>query len=269
MKSFRIRGHLSAVLGGAMALGVMVPAAAQAKPLFSVWKLESTTPTGARNVDFENVILEQRLLPMKAVELAADATTDSGKVVAAGTALFLVLQQDGQRAYCTVKDRSLGNAAKSLFIPALDKRPCFVDADGDGAFEASFNVFDKYGSALAPSGNLKKATPLASVAPYREIASSDFPSPFRFSYRLDGKREAEKARVDVSLDNGSGKLEPGMARSERDGNALKTMNATFRFVSIEGDSASIVIETDDRSYLIGNSSGSFGLFETIPDFLGG
>ena len=249
------------------ATSVAFASPAVAAPLFSVWKMVPTTPTGEQSVSFDSVILEQRLLPMQAVVLAEDATTESGKVIAAGTALFLVSQADGKTAFCTVKDRSVGNAAKSLFIPALDKRPCFVDADADGRFEASFNVFDKYGSALAPSGSLKKAAPLASPASYNDLDPAEFPSTFRLSYRLDGKREAAKARVDVSFDNGSGKLEPGVSRSQRDGASVTTMNATIRFVSIEGDSASVVIETADDAYLVGTSSGSFGMFETLPVFL--
>ena len=251
----------------AAAFLVSMSAPAQAERLYSIWQLNPTTETGERTVTFKNIILEQQLVPFKAARLSEDAVTGDGKTIPAATPLFLVFQDDGEQAFCTMKDRSSGNAAKSLFIPALDKRPCFVDRDRDGRFDVAFNVFDKYGSALAPSGDLKKAVGLRGGGTYVTIPGADFPSPYRFIFVLDGKREAAKARIDVSFDNGSGKPELGVARNERIGNAIKVLNTRFEVAAVSGETARLSIVPDREALVMGESGGTFGITPAAPKFL--
>ncbi|MXO58627.1 hypothetical protein GRI89_03605 [Altererythrobacter salegens] len=256
---------IAALATVAMLAGVATPA--HAEKLYSMWRLSPTTATGERTVAFNDVILEQQLQPLKAVRLSEAAVTQDGKTFAADTPLFRVFQDDGRQAYCTVKDRSPGNVAKSLFIPALDKRPCFVDRDGDRRFDAAFSVFDKYGSALAPSGDLKSAVNLQGGGAYAALDSAAFPSAFRFTFQLNGKREAAKARVDVSFDNGSGKPVLGVARNERTGSTLTVLNARFEFLEVTGEQARIVISPDSQALLMGESGGSFAVVDALPTFL--
>ena len=100
-----------------------------AAKLYSVWTLVPQMPTGQIEVAKDAPFLVQRLLPYEAVRLEAPAVISPKSQLAAGTVLFKVYQADGKAAYCTLKDQSAGNVAKSLFIPAFDKRPCLIDAD--------------------------------------------------------------------------------------------------------------------------------------------
>jgi hypothetical protein len=90
-------------------------------------------------------------------------------------------------AFCTFKDNSAGNAAKSLFIPALDTRPCFIDDDKDGKFEKTFSVFELWGSvAPTPKGDMKKARAIKPVT-YSEADPSETPTVYRLTFEVHSK----------------------------------------------------------------------------------
>lgn len=238
-----IRALAAAALVGAVAL----PAAAE--PLTSVWSLEPVAPAAA-TATFGQPFLEQRLLPFRLARLKGDA---AGAV--AGTLLFLVYGDAGRIAFCTFKDASTGHVAKSLFIPALDKRPCFVDADGDGRFEASFSVFDKMGS-LAPSGDLSRTQPLAPVG-YELVDPHLVPLNRRLTMALAGKRTPEAFDVEVRLDRrGDGKFERLVGHSPRTGKRLVVLNTVVTVQSVAGDQAQITADVAPGLYMKGGSNGT-------------
>lgn len=245
-------------------LAIAAPAAA--KPLFSVWTLEEVGPVGAVDAEFGTPFLVQKLLPYKLVQLLGDAQLHGKGTIASQTYLFAVFQSDGQIAYCTVKDQSLGNVSKSMFIPALDKRPCLIDADDDGRFEASFGVFDKYGSALTPSGNLSSAKPLKLPVTYEKREPRQFPFVRQFDYALAGSKDPLKTRIDVRYDNGSG-FKPMVNDSRRDSPTAPTaLNVGATIERIVGDRAQITIAIKPDLVVVGESGGTFGA-GPIPDFV--
>jgi hypothetical protein len=237
---------------------------AHAEKLISLWRPVPNTPTGEQTVKFGDTAFEQRLVPVTAARLTEDAVTEGGSTRPAGTFLFLVRQADGQEAYCTHKDFSSGNLARSLFIPIADRRPCYVDRDRDGRFEASFSVFDKYGSALTPSGDLDKASPLASPVAYSAADPLEFPLRNRMLFNLGGRKDVARARIWVQFDNGSGRLDELYATSERAGSELLTFNTTFRFLEIVENTARVEIVPDTELIIMGDSNGAFA---AIPEAL--
>lgn len=251
----------SALERGLFSLAVTVllvaPAPALAEKLYSVWTLKQTISADAIDVRFGKPFLDQRLLPYLAAKLSAPAVMADGKQINEGTYLFAVYQADGQMAFCTVKDRSIGNAVKSAFVPALDKRPCFIDRDEDGRFELGFTVFDKYGSALTPSGNLSSATLIAKPVEFQIVDSVDFPYVWQFDYALTGSRIPEKTRIAVRFDNGKGFQ---MLSGEQQHAAPDTplaFNLAFKIHHVTGDQASISLVVDPALYIVGESGGTF------------
>lgn len=235
------------------------PGTALAKPLFSYWTLQPLGPLGDMQATAGTPFLEQRLLPVKLVRLTESATLANGKSVPSGTYLFAVFQADGAIGFCTTKDQSGGNVAKSLFIPALDKRPCLVDRDDDGAFDAAFSVFDKYGSALTPSGNLDSAKPLAAPARYESVAPSDFPAVRRFSYTIASLDDDRKRALSVRFDNGGG-YAPWSNFSRDSTPAIPTaLNIRAEVQGFSGDTARIRVSAAPEVGILGNSSGTFAV----------
>jgi hypothetical protein len=245
--------------------GLVAPACA--KPLVSVWTLEPQGPVGAIAATFSKPFLEQRLLPLRLARLREDASLSSGKILPKGTYLFVVFQNDGQAAYCTIKDQSSGHVAKSFFIPILDKRPCLVDTNRDGIFEAAFSVFDKYGSALTPSGNLSSSKPLKVPAGYDLGSPKEFPVARRFSYALTGGHEIAKVKISVQYDNGSGYVNMQNFSPKDVPGEPSALNLTAKIVEIKDDVAKIDVRIDPDQYLLGDSGGAFGAGK-LPDFIG-
>ena len=247
--------------GGTMKLMIMVVGAgvlttpASAEPLHTVWTLVPISAIGPKTVDFGEVFLEQRIFPLAAVKVLYELRYAPNKAVPSGTILFYVANDNGQVAYCTAKDRSSGNVAKSLFIPMLDKRPCFVDTNGDGKFDAWFSVFDKYGSALTPSGSIAGAKPITPVS-YEQVDPRRYPVDARMSFKLRGSHKVDKADIEVSFNNGAG-YSVGVAQLDRSGNRIGVVNLTVTIESIDQNRAAIDIQADARRYMLGDSGGSF------------
>lgn len=223
---------------------------------------------GAIDAEFGKPFLVQRLLPYKLVQLSSDAQLNKKKKLPARTFLFAVYQNDGKLAYCTVKDQSLGNVAKSLFIPALDKRPCLVDANDDGKFEASFGVFDKYGSALTPSGNLSSAKPLIEPVAYEQVMPSQFPAVRRFQYSLAGSKDPLKSRIEVGFSNSDVSNFTPMTGWSKDSvpGSPAALNIVAKINEVVGDKAQIDVSAAPDLYIVGDSGGTFGA-EPLPDFV--
>jgi hypothetical protein len=183
-----------------VALLTATPAAAE--HIIAHWQLEASAQSGTAKIGFSAPFLTQRILPVKLVKLREAALpAGSTESVPAGSLLYLVSNDAGTIGYCTLKNRK--GAAKSLFIPALDKRPCFVDRDGDGRFDGSFSVFDIYSrlSPPQPRGSINAAKIISKPAAFEQVDVYSFPDQMTLSYRLAGDRSAlEKVKLEVTLD---------------------------------------------------------------------
>ena len=247
-------------------LGIAIVAAAigapaTAEPLTSLWTLEPVA-TPASTVVWGQAIVEQRLLPFKLAKLDAP-----GAGLDAKTYLFLVYNAAGQVAYCTFKDSSGNHVAKSLFIPALDKRPCLVDSDGDGRFDQKFSVFEKYGSLATPSGNLSEAKLLPASIPYTLADPHDAPVSMKLEMNLAGQKSPEGFQVGVKLDKrGTGEWESLVGNPPRTGNTLTILNAAITVTAVAGDKATTSVDIRSGVYLKGSSSGVIVPTE-LPNFL--
>ena len=257
--------HFCAILGSFWLL--INSGHANAKALITVWTLEPMSPLGDVTADYKKPFLTQRILPYRAARLTSDAVLAGGKIVPSGTYLFIVFHDDGQFGFCTQKDRSFKNSMKSLFMPIMDKRPCFVDSNRDGMFESAFSVFDKYGTALTPSGNIASAQPLQTKASYEAVSPQTFPSVQKLSYSFSGKKDLLKMKVAVQYDNGSGYKE---MRSESPGDEpgyLHILNLLVKINQLTVDSVLITLSNDNDIYIIGDSGGYFEASKLPPYIL--
>ncbi len=236
---------------------VALPSAAISAPLTSAWLLEPDSDGGTISATFGKPFFTQRFVPFRLAQSEAAGDWAPGKILSKGSFLHKVFQGDGQAAWCTFKDQSVGNVAKSLFIPALDRRPCFLDRDADGRFDAVFTVFDKYGSALTPSGNISSAKPLVAPIPYTEIDPIKSPKTYRLSVFLTGSKVAEKARVGASFTSGDTTGSELLVRNDRDGRTIKTVNLAIDIQSITGNDAVLNVKIDRELLLLGDSGGAF------------
>lgn len=255
-----------AIAVGLWAAALSSPAGAE--DLYTIWSLQAPDDVNELTVSENIPFVELRLQPFRLVRLTSPAQISRREQLETGTFLFLVLQRDGQMAYCTIKDQSLGNAARSLFIPMLDRRPCLVDADRDGQFEARFGVFDKYGSALTPSGNLSSARTLPTPASYETVDPALFPVTRRLSFALDAVDRPERRRLVVAYDNGSGYV--AMENSSPGSTAERptALNVAAQVLQASGNEARIRVTIDSSQYVIGDSDGAFTV-APLPPFAGG
>jgi hypothetical protein len=173
--------------------GVSVPSAAERVETY--WlptpandDLQGTVPVGT-------AFLEQRLIPAKLVRLKEELSLGN-KTIAAGTYLYMVFNEANRVGYCTLKDRSMGRQIKTLFLPVLDQRPCFVDSNGDQRFDRTFSVFDKYGGPPSVRGSIDSAQPLATSSTFTVVDAKEFPLDLRMSLIFTGsKKGISKARI--------------------------------------------------------------------------
>ncbi len=254
------------LLLGAFTLAVGFTAPAQAEKLYSVWRLEPTTETGSIAYDDGKPILVQRLLPYEAVRLKEPARIKKKKQLNADVVLFKVYQADGKAAYCTLKDQSTGHTSKSLFIPALDKRPCLVDEDGDGIFDKRFSVFDKYGSALTPSGNLSKAKKLYAPAAYERVAPSEFPVFRGFSFYLLDPEDPSKRAIGIGYDNGRGYTSWENRSPDSTPEVPTALNVRVSEVTVQNGSGTLNVQVDPTVFIVGTSGGTFFVSD-LPAFV--
>ena len=238
---------------------ISISPTAQAEPLRSYWTLEPLGPLGETQATAKQPFLEQRLLPFKLARLTEPAQLGEGKSLDTGTYLFAVFQKDGQVAFCTSKDQSTNNVAKSLFIPLLDKRPCLIDQNRDGLFESVFTVFDKEGSALAPSGNLSSAKPLVAVSRYEFAAPSDYPVVRKLSYTLASIGNAKRRSITVRFDNGRGFKRMENFSPDSTPAAPTALNVRAKVLDFDGESARIRVSSVPGIGILGDSLGTFAI----------
>lgn len=239
---------------------------ASAERLYSAWRLIPVSGMGEVDVPFRETFAEQKLIPFKLVRLSAETKIADKKFLPEGTYLFAVYQEDGKQAFCPAKNQSLGNAAKSLFIPMFNKRPCLVDANADGKFEATFSVYDKYGSALTPSGDLSSAKPLPVAAAYDEVEPELFPESRRFLYAFFDSGKKRPTIIYVRYQNGEGFSPLKNIDPMRVPNAPRALNLVAYISEQTETRIKANVVADSQSVIVGDSGGSFKL-GILPDVI--
>lgn len=230
--------------------GAALSTSATAERITTLWHLVPVNPVPPSSVTWNQSFFEQRLLPVRLVRTSADGVYN-GKTLPAGTYLYLVFNDDQQIGYCTLKDRSAGHAAATLFIPILDQRPCFVDEDRDGKFEKTFSVFDKYGGPPTVRGSIKAAAPFGGLIPFTEVDPADLPLDLRVSMTIRGKREPEKARVSFQFSRylGAQWYDEWRRRGSSEP-VYDVLNTELRIDRISGDTAEITLRYDRDAYMM-------------------
>jgi len=253
---------------GVAAACLLGAAPATAEPITAYWRLEPMTPTNVTSAGFEEPFFQQRMLPVKLVRLSAPALPAGGKQpVAAGTYLYEVVNDRGAKGYCTLKDASTGNAARSMFIPALDRRPCFVDSDGDGRFDASFSVFEAYTrlSPPQPRGSIDAAEPMADSVGYELAEPGDFPARMTISYQLLGGETPQKTRMRVTVERpGHSEFVDRRGEATGEGPVLDALGTIVVIRSVSGESAEIDLRVAPEAYIYAKDNGTVAL-PTLPE----
>lgn len=237
-------GLRAAVTGVALFAGCV---AARAEVVHTIWEVEP--PPGVTEIKAMrgDSFFGQRLLPIRMVRMTDPALDGE---VPAGTMLYLVYNDAQQIGFCTVIDRSAGKAAKGLFMPLGNKRPCFTDSDQDGKFDATFQVFDLLTSPPKVGGSIAGATPMSSKVGFEEIDRHLYPEKMRMVFNYEGKAP-EKIRVGVAFEDAGSAVNWQSSRSEQvDGKwVVPILNARLWIMQAGGDLASFRLETDPTKYI--------------------
>jgi len=253
------------LVSGAAAVGLAAPAAAERTQTY--WRLEPVGPANAHMALWNAPFLEQRLLPIRLVRLT-EAITVGRRTLPAGTFLYLVFNEDQRIGFCTIKDRSAGNQARTLFIPLLDQRPCLVDTNNDGRFDASFSVYDKWGGPPSVRGSLNGARPIGATALFEEVDVHEFPVDMRMSLSFSGARDnLRRARVRVTFNGpigGQWQELGGLQTSE--GMLFPAGNLLILLHSVVGDQASFEVRAAPNAYISSDNRNNL-YFNPLPAFL--
>ena len=250
---------------GAAAVGVAAPAAAERTQTY--WRLEPVGPTDARSASWGTPFLEQRLLPIRLVRLT-EAITIGRRTLPSGTFLYLVFNEDQRIGFCTLKDRSAGNQARTLFIPILDQRPCLVDSDNDGRFDSSFSVYDKWGGPPSVRGSLNGARPLGASAAFEDADVHDFPVDMRMALSFAGSRDnPRRTRIRVTFNESIGGEWQELGGMETpEGVLFPVGNLLIVLRSIAGDGPSFEVRTAPNAYISSDNRNNL-FFNPLPGFL--
>lgn len=236
--------------------GLCLDSPASAERLYTAWRLKPADGKLPVDAAYGEPFLEQLLLPARAATLSADVRVNGKTVASSGSPLFLVYNDRRQVGFCPRKDFSASNQLKTLFVPILDRRPCFADRNADGRFDAIFYVFDKFGSGASPSGDLAKARPLSVETSYQALEPEDFPSPPRVSFGLKGSEKPDKAGIHIRFDkSGAGAWADWVGTLPRTANLIQVMNARVAVASVQDRRAKIQVQLDPDIYLIGTGDG--------------
>jgi hypothetical protein len=211
-----------------------------------------------QRVAFDTPVLVNRILPVKLVRLVAPIST-GGTTLPAGTLLYIVVNDAGKAGYCTLKDLSSGHAAKSLFIPMLDKRPCFVDQDNDGQFDASFSVFEAYTLLSPPQarGSIDSARPIATPVRYETVDVHLFPAEMTLTYVLGGGDTPAKTGLSITLDRpGHTDTVSRRAFATGQGGEIEVLGTTIVVKSVKDRMADVDVRIPPHSYVYAKTSGS-------------
>lgn len=130
-----------------------------------------------------------------------------------------------------------------------------MDQNGDGRLDASFGVFDKYGSVVTPSGDISSAKSMTPAA-INEIDPHDFPANYMLSFMLVGKRTQDGARLRVFLDK-EGHSPGNEFVSRGTSSNLEKVNISVKINYIKDENAEIVVSTDNGIGIVGYSGDVF------------
>ncbi|MBO9715052.1 hypothetical protein [Sphingomonas sp.] len=248
-----------------LAAATLAATPAAAERITTYWQLEPTMPVGAQNAAFGKPLFAQRMLPVKLVKLT-EAATPAGSTTAtpAGTLLYLVVNASGKRGWCTIKDRSAGNQAKSLFIPVLDQRPCFADTDGDGRLDASFGVFDAYTTLSPPQtrGSIDAAKPMAVQAGYEAVDVHQFPVEMTVRYELRPGSAPAKTRLRVTVERpGHSDWVDVRGMADGEGGLLAALGTVVKVKSVTAADAQVELIVPPAIYIYAMNDGTVSVPE--------
>lgn len=264
-----MRGKLSAKIVLAATIGAAVAtiaAPASAERIRTYWRLRPVVAESPSTVALGIPFFEQRLLPVRLVTLSEPLAVGSGSL-AEGTFLYLVFNDDGKIGYCTIKDRSAGNQARTLFIPILDQRPCLVDSDSDGRFDKTFSVYDKYGGPPSARGSINGAQPLAATAGYRQVDVDQFPSRLTVAFKLSGKSEPAKVKLGIDFSRNLGASWPAVRGVPAGGGAVfQVMNAEVQVLALDAGVATVSVRWADDVFLSTNNQNTL-FWGPLPGFV--
>ena len=231
------------------ALAGASPAAAE--KLATVWTFKPVTQTVPTIVELDKPFFEQRPVPYRLVRLTEALNIGKDKPVTAETLLYLVMDKTNRMAFCTFKDNSSGNAAKSLFIPALDRRPCLIDDDRDGRFEKTFSVFELWGSvAPTPKGDMARASAITPVG-YVDADPAETPTEYRLSYWVHATNKGTVPQLRFKFEGKNEGTELAYP-SERDGefHVANPFNHKVRMKLDSAGKADIVMKPTDQNVMV-------------------
>ena len=255
------------ILLGAAAGAAITAAAtpASAERIRTYWRLKPVVAQSPGAVATGVPFFEQRLLPVRLVRLTEPLAVGNG-TLPEGTFLYLVFNDDGKIGYCTIKDRSAGNKARTLFIPILDQRPCLVDSDGDGRFDKTFSVFDKDGGPPTARGSINGAQPLPATAGYRQVDVDQFPSTLTVAFKLLGKSTPPKMRLDLVFSRNLGAWPYVRGVPVGGGAVFMVMNAEVHVLALNAGIATVRIRWADDVYLSSNNRNTL-FWGPLPAFV--
>lgn len=253
-------------IAAAVAAAALAAAPAQSERIRTYWRLEPVAAEAPSRVAFGATFFEQRLLPVRLVELTEPAAA-GGETLARGTLFYLVFNDDGRIGYCMIKEGSAGAPNKLLSIPILNQRPCLVDSDSDGRFDKGFSAYQKYGGPPTARGSINSATPLPAAAGYRQVDVHNYPHDLRVSFRLTGKRDPAKARLGVKFSRNMGATWLPIKGVPTGGGALfSLLNADILVTGVEGDSAKLAMRWAEEVYLSTNNRNTL-FWGPLPAFV--
>jgi hypothetical protein len=253
-------------LMAAAAAAALAATPARAERIQTFWRLEPVVARAPARVDFGELFFEQRLLPVRMVELTAPLATGS-QTLATGTLFYLVFNDEGRIGYCMIKEGSAGAPNKLLSIPILNQRPCLVDSDGDGFFDKGFSSYQKYGGPPTARGSINGATPLPAKVAYRQVDVHTYPYDLRVSFRLMGKPNPAKATIGVKFSRNLGaKWLPVRGRRVGGGTFFSLLNADILLLGVEGKSARIEMRWAEDVYLSTNNHNTL-FWGPLPSFV--
>jgi hypothetical protein len=232
------------LIAKATVISMLAISPAAAEKFSTVWTLKPVTTVLPTSTALDTTFFEQRAVPYRLVRLTDDLVDGrgKGKPLVKGSLLYLVMDKTNRMAFCSFKDSSGGNVAKSLFIPALDTRPCLVDDDRDGKFEKSFSVFDLWGSiAPTPKGDIAKAKTVAPTA-YIDVDPAEAPVDYRLRYEVHakGKNRKPELRFVFSAKNET-PLQSAFGEVDGDGIVSKPFNYKIRMKIADATRAEVAL----------------------------
>jgi hypothetical protein len=155
-----------------------------------------------------DVIVSSRIVYARLAIANEDIYGSDGKVVGAnskrlllakGAQMFGVVSNNGQITYCSVDHKPVG-ALDGVFVINRDKQTCFIDKDGDGLFESSYDLRTKFTSVPIYYDVEIAGNPISSPVGYTSID----PSKLTLSFEMEAilyqiSTRGTKSRIMVGL----------------------------------------------------------------------